>query len=47
MPYKRTKATVLKKQRGSWTKVKTCRSPKKAKTMVARLKKKEEKTKRR
>ena len=47
MPYKRVKATVLKKKQGGWTKKKTCKSPKKAKRMVGYLGGKEEKLKRR
>ena len=47
MPYRRVKATVFKKQGGSWTKKKTCKSPKKAKKMVSYFREKEEKTKRR
>ena len=47
MPYKRVKATVFKKKQGSWTKKKTCKSPKKAKLMVEYFVNKEEKTKRR
>ncbi len=47
MPYKRVKATVMKKQNGSWTKVKTCRSRKKAKDMVRKRNKEEEVKKRR
>ncbi len=46
MPYKRVKATVMRKKGGSWTKMKTCRSPKKAKRMVERLNKKEKEKKR-
>lgn len=45
MPYKRVKATVFKKKKGSWSKKKTCKSPKKAKKMVEYLRKKEERTK--
>ena len=45
MPYKRVKATVFKKKQGSWTKKKTCKSPKKAKKMVEYLSNKEGKTK--
>lgn len=47
MPYKRVKATVFKKKEGSWTKKKTCKSPKKAKKMVEYFTKKEDKAKRR
>ena len=47
MPYKRVKATVFKKKQGSWTKKKTCKSPKKAKKMVEYLGGKEERLKRR
>ena len=47
MPYKRVKATVLKKKQGGWTKKKTCKSPKKAKKMVEYLSGKEDKLKRR
>lgn len=46
MPYKRVKATVFKKKDGSWSKVKTCKSPKKAKRMVKARNLKEEKSKR-
>jgi hypothetical protein len=47
MPYKRVRATVFKKKDGSWTKVKTCRSAKKAKRMVSKRNQKEERAKRR